>query len=110
MSSRLSRRAFVGGSALTAMSAAAAAAFSSQRAWAAKDLSRYVAAPPAGFTPLSLPGKVVKVTKGNDFASLMQPNELWPRPEIARQMLERVLTELTSAPSAAEAMKKFVHP
>jgi uncharacterized protein (DUF362 family) len=112
MANKLSRRAFVEGSAITAMSAAAAASlsFTSRNAWAAKDLSRYLASPPPGFTPLHLPGKVVKVTKGNDFASLMQPNQLWPRPEVARQMLERALTELTGAPSAGEAMKKFVHP
>jgi uncharacterized protein (DUF362 family) len=110
MTNRVSRRAFVGGSALTAMSAAAAASFRSQSAWAARDLSKYVAAPPEGFTPFAAPGKVVKITKGNDFASLMQANELWPKPEVARQMIERALTELTGAPNAGEAMKKFVHP
>jgi uncharacterized protein (DUF362 family) len=92
------------------MSAAAAMGLRCQSAWAAKDLSKYIATPPAGFTPLSLPGKVVKVTKGNDFVSLMQNNQLWPKPEVARQMIERVLTELTGAPNAGDAMKKFVHP
>lgn len=55
-------------------------------------------------------GKIVKVTKGNDFASLMQSNQLWPKPEVARQMFERAITEFTGAPNANEAMKKFVHP
>lgn len=98
------------GSAITAMSAAAAWALAARDLHAAKDLSKFVAAPPPGFSPLSLPGKVVRVQKGTDFASLMQPNQLWPKPEVARQMLERVLTELTGAPNAVEAMKKFVHP
>jgi len=91
------------------MSAAGAAALRAQNAWAAPD-PRLIAKPPEGFTPLSMPGKVVKVTKGNDFPSLMQPNQLWPKPEVARAMVERALTELASAPTATEAMKRFIHP
>ena len=72
-------------------------------------MEKWIAKPPAGFTPLSMPGKVVKVTKGNDFASLMQPNQLWPLADPARQMLERALTEFTGAPNAVEAMKRFIH-
>jgi hypothetical protein len=91
------------------MSAAGAFALAARSAAAATPAS-LVASPPAGFTPLTLPGKVVKVTKGTDFASLMQANQLWPKPEVARQMVERALTELTGAPNATEAMKRFVHP
>jgi uncharacterized protein (DUF362 family) len=109
MSARFTRRAFVQGSGLVAMSAAGAAALGARSAWAAPP-ANLVATPPAGFVPLSMPGKVVKVTKGNDFASLMQPNQLWPKRDVARQMVERALTELTGAPNAAEAMKRFVHP
>jgi uncharacterized protein (DUF362 family) len=109
MSGKLSRRAFVQTGAALAMSAAGAAALRAQNAWAAPD-PRLIAKPPEGFTPLSLPGKVVKVTKGNDFPSLMQPNQLWPKPEPARAMVERALTELTGAPTAADAMKRFIHP
>ncbi|HEX7669958.1 MAG TPA: DUF362 domain-containing protein [Polyangiaceae bacterium] len=111
MSNRLGRRSFIRGSAITAVSAAAAAAFVSRNAWSAKNLDRFLAPLlPPGFSPLNLPGKVVKVTKGTDFPSLMQQNQLWPKPEVARQMLERVLTELTGANNAAEAMKRFIHP
>jgi uncharacterized protein (DUF362 family) len=91
------------------MSAAGAAALRTQNAWAVPD-PRLIAKPPEGFTPLSLPGKVVKVTKGSDFPSLMQPNQLWPKPDVARSVVERALTELTGAPNAAEAMKRFIHP
>jgi len=108
MRTPISRRAFLGGSALSAISAAGAAALSSRAAWAASP--NLVASPPSGFSPLTLPGKVVKVTKGTDYASLMQPNQLWPRSEVAKQMVERALMELTSAPNAIEAMKRFVHP
>jgi uncharacterized protein (DUF362 family) len=107
--SGISRRAFVRNSTFFAMSAAGAAAFRAQSAWSAPD-PRLVATPPEGFTPLSIPGKVVKVTKGTDFPSLMQPNQLWPRPEAAKVMVERALMELTGAPTAADAMKRFIHP
>ncbi len=109
MSNTLGRRAFIRGSALSAISAAGAAALATERGWAASMDPRLVAKPPAGFSPLAMPGKVVKVTKGTDFAALMQPNQLWPKPAVARQMVERALTELTSAPSAVEAMKRFIH-
>lgn len=95
---------------MTAVSAAASAALSQRLAWAAPSLEKWIAHPPAGFAPMSAPGRVVKITKGTDFPSLMQPNQLWPKPEVARQMLERALTELTGAPNVVEAMKKFVHP
>lgn len=68
------------------------------------------AKPPAGFSPMSARGKVVKVTKGGDARALLQPNELWPKPDVARQMLEKAMTEFTGAPNLVEAMKKFVHP
>jgi uncharacterized protein (DUF362 family) len=110
MSNRLGRRSFLQGSAITAVSAAAAAAFVSRNAWSAQNLERFIAKPPAGFSPLDVPGRVIKVTKGTDFPSLMQPNQLWPKPEVARQMLERLLTELTGASNAGEAMKRFVSP
>lgn len=109
---QLGRRSFLRSTAvLSAMSAAGAAAIAARSAWAAESdvIAKFTAAPPKGFVPLSVPGKVIQVTKGNDFASLMQPNQLWPKPEVARQMLERALTEFTGAPNLVEAMKKFVH-
>ena len=109
MTTRYGRRQFVGHAALLGLSAAAASALRTRNLWAASIDERLVAKPPPGFSPFTAPGKVVKVTKGNDFPSLMQPNQLWPKPEVARQMLERLLTELTGAPDLVGAMKKFVH-
>jgi uncharacterized protein (DUF362 family) len=109
MTSRINRRHFMGQAALLGVSAAASSALSSRRAWAASIDERLIAKPPAGFSPFTAPGKVVKITKGTDFPSLMQPNQLWPKPEVARQMLERLMTELTGASDLVSAMKKFVH-
>jgi uncharacterized protein (DUF362 family) len=68
-----------------------------------------IAKPPAGFTPVAVPGKVVKVAAKGDFASMMQPNQLWPKEEIARRLLEKAMIELTGAANLADAMKKFIH-
>jgi hypothetical protein len=68
-----------------------------------------VAKPPLGFMPLSVPGKVVKVSAKGDFASIMQPNQLWPKPEIARRLLEKSLTEFTGAPNLVESLRQFIH-
>ena len=108
---QMGRRTFVRQTAaFTAISAAAAAALRAHDAAGAQaSAADLVAKTPNGFRPLSVPGKVVKVSKGNDFASLMQPNQLWPKPEVARQMLERAMMEFTGAPNLTEAMKKFVH-
>lgn len=103
-----SRRRFLKGTAAGA-AAAAATGLVGQSAEAKSGVADFIAKPPKGFSPLAIPGKVVKVTKGNDFKSLMQPNELWPKPEPAKQMLERAMTELTGAPNLVEAMKKFIH-
>jgi len=68
-----------------------------------------IARPPAGFAPLTLPGRVAKAAAKGDFASIMQQNELWPRPEVARRLVERALMDLTGAPSLVGAMQRFVH-
>lgn len=70
----------------------------------------WIARAPVGFVPFAAPGLVTKVTAKGDFASMMQPNQLWPRPEVARRLLERALTDLTGASNVVEAMKLFVHP
>ncbi|MDI1448050.1 DUF362 domain-containing protein [Polyangium sp. 6x1] len=67
--------------------------------------SGLVAQPPAGFVPLSIPGKVAKVAKSN----VMQPNGLWPTEGAAKLMLERVMAELTGKSDLGEAFAKFVH-
>jgi uncharacterized protein (DUF362 family) len=63
------------------------------------------ARPPAGFVPLNLPGKIVKVSKSNT----LQPNGLWPTEQSARVMLERAMTELTGKSDLGEAFARFVH-
>jgi len=65
----------------------------------------WVAARPAGFVPLSIPGKIVKVEKANT----LQPNGLWPMEEAARTMLQRVMEELTGHADLGAAFAKFVH-
>lgn len=108
----LTRRTFLHATtALSAVSAAGSFGLATSRAHAANDkLAKWIAKPPAGFSPLRAPGKVIKVTKGNDFASLMQPNQLWPKPDVAKQMLERALTEFTGTSTLPDALKKFIHP
>jgi uncharacterized protein (DUF362 family) len=78
-------------------------------AGAAEPAGALVAHAPQGFAPLAMPGRVVKVSAKGDFASLMARNQIWPKPEIAKNLLERALTELTGASNMVEAMKKFVH-
>ena len=104
----LTRRKFLGATGVLAGAAASATLAASSELQAAPETVG-AATPPAGFKPLSLPGKIVKVTKGNDFGSLMQQNLLWPKPEVARQMLETALTKLTGAPTLEAALAKFIH-
>ena len=54
-------------------------------------------------------GKIVKVSKGGDFESMMNKNLLWPKPEIARRMVEKALTTFTGAGNIADALAKFIH-
>ena len=106
----LSRRRFIGGAVVAGLGAAGAGVLSTARAAAAKrSIADLVARPPAGFSPWVAPGRVVKVSAKSDFASIMQPNQLWPKPEIARRLLETAMMEFTGAPNLVEAMKRFIH-
>jgi len=69
----------------------------------------FTARPPKGFRPMAVPGKIVKVEKKGDFASFMQPNQLWPKPEVAKELLERAMMDFTGKPNLVEAMKRFIH-
>ena len=73
-------------------------------------LADWVAKPPVGFSPLTAPGLVVKAEAKGDFPSMMQPNQLWPKAEIAERLLERVLVDLTGAPNLTTALGRFIHP
>jgi uncharacterized protein (DUF362 family) len=90
------RRAFLG----TVAAGAAMAAAGPARA-----NSGFAATPPAGFVPLSIPGKIVKVSKANT----LQPNDLWPTEEAARAMLQRAMAELTGLSDMGAAFARFVH-
>lgn len=94
------RRAFLG----TALGTAAGAALFGQGDAEAAPPS-LAARPPAGFVPLSIPGKIAKVSKANT----LQPNGLWPTDEAARVMLQRVMAELTGLSDLGAAFGRFVH-
>ncbi len=72
-------------------------------------VERFVARTPPGFYPWSAPGRVVKVAAKSSFSDIMQPNQLWPKEDVARRLLERAMMDLTGAPTLVEAMKKFIH-
>jgi uncharacterized protein (DUF362 family) len=94
--------ALVGSVSLGRNTQATEAAGSAERTWVAES--------PRGFQPLMLPGVVAQAEAKGDFASMMQPNQLWPRPEIARRLLEQAMTDLTLAPNLVSALKKVIHP
>jgi uncharacterized protein (DUF362 family) len=98
------RRRFVQGAA----AAAGAAALGSREAEAATSIDSYIAKPPAGFSPLTAPGKITKVSAKGDFASFMQNNQLWPKPEVAKALLEKAMMEFTGASDLSSAMGRFI--
>lgn len=99
------RRQFVQG---TAAAAAGAVALSSREGEAAPSIDSYIAKAPAGFSPLTAPGKITKVSAKGDFASIMQPNQLWPKPEIAKSLLEKAMMEFTGGANLNAAMGRFI--
>jgi uncharacterized protein (DUF362 family) len=104
----LSRRQFVkAGAALAALGAGGVGMLAPSVGSAAP--KSLIAAPPTGFSPFAVPGRVVKVAAKSDFASIMQPNQLWPKADIAKRLLERAMMEFTGAANLVEAMKKFIH-
>jgi uncharacterized protein (DUF362 family) len=88
------RRVFLG--------AAAAAATLVPSVAQAKSLA---ASPPSGFSPFNAPGRVVRVSK----ADSLQNNKLYPKPDAAKEMLTKALTELTGKPDLVTAVQEFVH-
>lgn len=66
----------------------------------------FAATRPAGFTPWTQNGKVVRVTKPGS----MRAGNLFPKVEDAAQMVERAVKELTGESTLAGAWRKFVHP
>jgi uncharacterized protein (DUF362 family) len=103
--SRHDRRAFLGGAASVA-AAAAGAALLNARSAQARTQADLAATLPAGFTPFTAPGRVVKVKK----AGCMEANGLFPKADDAKEMLRRALEELTGKADLVEAAKLFVAP
>ena len=64
------------------------------------------ARPPAGFVPLSAPGRVIKVKK----SGCLESNGIFPKPDDAKEMLRCAMQELTGKSDLAEATKLFVCP
>lgn len=109
---RVDRRRFAGAAAATALLAwgTKARGEEAEKPADARADTSLIARPPAGFQPLAAPGRVVRAEAKGDFPSMMQKNQLWPEPEVARRLLERALTDLTGAPDATAAMRRFIHP
>lgn len=96
-----SRREFIGGSiAAAALSSLPKDAFAGDP----KDPPLH-AIVPAGFAPFMSPGRVVKVTKKGS----LQENGLYPKPEDAKAMLTKALTELTGKGDLVSSVAQFVH-
>ncbi len=94
-----SRREFI------ATTAAAGAVVATASGKVSAQGSSLAASPPAGFTPLSAPGKIVKVSR----AGSLQANGLYPKPDAAKAMLEKGMLELTGEKTLGGAFGKFVH-
>jgi len=94
LSPGVGRRVFLG--------TAAAATLIPSVAHAGKNLA---AAPPSGFTPFAAPGKIVKVSKKD----CLQANQMYPKPDDAKEMLTKALTELTGKSDLPTAIAQFVH-
>lgn len=102
-----SRRAFLTGAAAAAVGVGLLKSGVAHAEGAASSSSSSLAAtPPAGFVPFAAPGRIVKVTK----ADCLQVNQLYPKPDDAKKMLERALCEFSGKPDAVTAMKQFIHP
>jgi uncharacterized protein (DUF362 family) len=106
---RLSRRCFVKGASAAAVGLGQASLLGSGVARAVQEPKSLVAEPPKGFVPMVAPGRVTKVAAKGSFESIMQPNQLWPKPDVAKRLLEKAMMEFTGAPNVVEAMKKFIH-
>ena len=90
---------------MAAMAATTTALALPEEALAQPKRGRWAAKPPAGFVRMSLPGKVVRVSK----ASSLQANGAWPKQEAAKVMLQRAMQDLTGESDLGKAFGMFVH-
>jgi uncharacterized protein (DUF362 family) len=106
---QLSRRQLVTGLAAAAGLGATAGLLPLPEARAA-EAGKLAARPPAGFVPMAAPGRITKVTAKGDLKATMQPNQLWPQPDVAKRLLAKAMTDFTGAADVVSAMKRFIHP
>lgn len=103
----MERRAFLGTVAAGAAALATPDALAQRRGRGeAQGPTNYVSTPPAGFSPMSIPGRVVRVNKPGS----LRRGGLFPHPEAAQQMVDRAVTELSGRSDLAQAWRAFVHP
>lgn len=106
MSDPLDRRQFLGTVAAGAVVTAGTEALAQRGAAAATPEVSFTATPPQGFTPLNIPGRVVRVNKPDS----LRPGNLFPKPEAALAMVNRAVMELAGQSDVARAWRAFVHP
>ncbi len=105
--STIDRRQFLGGVAAGSAALSVASESLAQTHGASAPAPAAAAAtPPAGFTPMTTPGRVVRVNKANS----LRPGGLYPKPEDARAMVNRAVIELSGRRDLAQAWRAFVHP
>lgn len=103
MSQRFDRRHFLAGA---AAGAGALTLGHDARAQAAAPVASFAATRPAGFTPFSGPGLVVRINRPNS----MRPGGLYPTQAAATAMVDRAVMELTGQHEVASAWRQLVHP
>lgn len=104
--STFDRREFLGGVAAGTAALTAGGELLAQNRPGNAAAPSFTATPPAGFTPMSAPGKVVRVNKPGS----LRPGNLFPKPEAAREMVNRAVMELSGRNDLAQAWRAFVHP
>jgi uncharacterized protein (DUF362 family) len=105
--STLDRRDFLGTvAASTAVLSAGEALAQNRNAPPAAAAPSFVATPPAGFTPMTTPGKVVRINKPGS----LRPGNLFPKPDDARTMVNRAVMELSGRNDLTQAWRAFIHP
>lgn len=107
MSTPVDRRHFLGTVAAGAVTTAGLEALAQTNPTPAETADNsFAATPPAGFSPMNLPGRVVRVNKPDS----LRPGGLFPKPEAAREMVGRAVMELSGQSDLAQAWRRFVHP